>query len=68
MTDNATQRASLAATVAADQRELDAALGELRHAVTQPMAIVDEVAAHLARHPVGTLLAALAAGIWLGRR
>lgn len=62
------QRARVVADARAHELELSAALSELRRAVEQPFASVDQVATQIARHPVRCLLAALLAGAWLGRR
>ncbi len=62
------QRARVVADAGAHERELSAALSELRRAVEQPFASLDQVAMRIARHPVRCLLAAVLAGMWLGRR
>jgi len=62
------RRAKLANDIREHELELSLALAELRRAVKQPFAIVDQVATQIARHPVRCLLAAVLAGAWLGRR
>jgi len=62
------RRANLEATVHENQRELNAALGELREAVERPFAIAERCASQIAQRPLASLLAALAVGVWLGRR
>lgn len=64
MDDGDAERRALIASVGAHERELQAALDDVRRAVRHTVAVGERIA----ENPVPWLVGALLAGLWLGRR
>jgi hypothetical protein len=65
--DNGERRA-LIASVESHERELEAALGDLRVAVHRQFAVGEQLGEQLSEHPLPWLIGAVLAGLWLGSR
>ncbi len=62
------RREQLIAATERDEVELEAAFGDLRHALRRPLAAAERVQHHIATDSHAWLAASALLGFWLGRR
>lgn len=68
MSSNNGERQALIASVESHERDLEAALGELRVAVRHQFDLGEQLGEQLSEHPLPWLIGAVLAGLWLGSR